>query len=140
MQEAFVLIYSYFQLLFFVWTIQKRTRFWRITGEISDTCIKRKSILYCAILWKNSLFTIKLQKVYSNIYNKNNIFENFITISVGQKMTESIWNRPGQKTGWILLIFYVYLCNYSSVWDLLNFFPARGTRIRYTSEITPAMT
>ena len=67
--------------------------------RISYICIKRKMVLYCAILLKNSLFTIKLQKVYSNIYNKNNVFENFITISVGQKMTESIWNRLGQKTG-----------------------------------------
>ena len=140
MQEAFVLIYSYFQLLFFVWTIQNDGHFMGYMDRISYICIKRKRVLYCAILLKNSLFTIKLQKVYSNIYNKNNIFENFITISVGQKMTESIWNRPGQKTGWILLIFYVYLCNYSSVCVLLNFFPARGTRTRYSTAMTPAMT
>ena len=138
MQESFVLIYSYFQLLFFVWTIQNDDHFVGYMDRISYICIKRKRVLYCAILLKNSLFIIKWQKVYSNIDNKNTIFERFIKISDGQKMTESIWDRLGQKSGWILLIFYVYLCNYSSVWDLLNFFPARGTRIRYTRAIKPA--
>ena len=139
MQEAFVLIYRYFQLLFFVWTIQKNAHFLGYMEGISNICIKEKSVLYCAILWENRLFTIKWQKVYSNMNNRNQVFEKFITISVGQKMTEPILQRLGQKTGWILLIFYVYLCNYSSVWDLLNFFPARGTRTRYSTAMTPAI-
>ena len=66
---------------------------------ISDICIKEKNVLYCAILLKNRLFTIKLQKVYSNIDNKSDIFEKIIKISVGQKMTEPILKRLGQKTG-----------------------------------------